>query len=98
MDPEELDQTLARTRLSTSVPALRARTAEGLFATVDMLAAAVAGRSGRDPGDFAVRTLAGAVMGALITALFTWVDQDGATPLPALVDEALGLLEAGLPT
>ncbi|GAB3908032.1 TetR family transcriptional regulator [Microbispora bryophytorum] len=94
---EELDQALARTRLSASVPALRARTVEGLFATIDTLAGAVAERAGRDPRSPAVRTLAGAVMGVLLPALFTWVEQDGRTPLPVLLDEALGYLEAGLP-
>ncbi|MEU7937167.1 TetR family transcriptional regulator [Microbispora bryophytorum] len=94
---KELDQALARTRLSASVPALRARTVEGLFATIDTLAGAVAERAGRDPRSPAVRTLAGAVMGVLLPALFTWVEQDGRTPLPVLLDEALGYLEAGLP-
>ncbi|XVQ84912.1 TetR family transcriptional regulator [Microbispora siamensis] len=93
----ELDQVLARTKLSTSVPALRARTVEALFATIDTLAGAVAERAGRDPRSPAVRTLVGAVMGILLPALFTWVERDGATPLPDLVDEALGYLEAGLP-
>ncbi|MGI5154557.1 TetR family transcriptional regulator [Microbispora sp. CA-102843] len=97
MRAEELDKLLARTKLSTSVPALRARTVEGLFATIDVLAGAVAERAGRDPHSLAVRALAGAVMGVLLPALFAWVERDGATPLPDLVDEALGCLEAGLP-
>ncbi|MBE3011518.1 TetR family transcriptional regulator [Microbispora sp. NEAU-D428] len=97
MGAEELDQVLARTKLSASVPALRARTMDGLFATIDMLAGAVAERAGRDPRNLAVRALVGAVMGVLLPTLFTWVERDGATPLPDLVDEALGYLEAGLP-
>ncbi|TQS24811.1 TetR family transcriptional regulator [Microbispora sp. KK1-11] len=97
MRAEELDKVLARTRLSASVPALRARTMDGLFDTIDMLAGAVAERAGRDPRALAVRALVGAVMGVLLPALFTWVERDGATPLPDLVDEALGYLEAGLP-
>lgn len=97
MEADELDQVLARTKLSTSVPALRARTVEGMFATIDMLAGAVAERAGRDPRSPAVRTLVGAVMGVMLPALFTWVEQDGRTPLPALLDEAFGYLEAGLP-
>ncbi|RGA01626.1 TetR family transcriptional regulator [Microbispora triticiradicis] len=95
--PEELDQMLARIKLTTSVPALRARTVEGLFATIELLAAAMAERSGRDPRGPAVRTLAGAVLGVILTALFGWVEQDGRTPLLVLIDEALGYLEAGLP-
>ncbi|MBX6381432.1 MAG: TetR family transcriptional regulator [Microbispora sp.] len=94
---EELDQMLARTKLSLSVPALRTRTVDALFTTIDMLAGAVAERAGRDPRSPAVRTLAGAVMGVTFPALSTWVEQDGRTPLPVLIDEALGYLEAGLP-
>lgn len=97
MGPEELGRMLARAKLTTSVPALRGRTVEGLFSTIDMLAAAVAGRSGRDPRSAAVRTLVGAVMGVMLPAIFTWVEQDGRTPLPVLLDEAFGYLEAGLP-
>ncbi|GIH63183.1 acyl-CoA-like ligand-binding transcription factor [Microbispora siamensis] len=97
MRAEELDKVLARAKLSASVPALRARTLDGLFDTIDMLAGAVAERAGRDPRDLAVRALVGAVMGVLLPAMFTWVERGGATPLPDLVDEALGYLEAGLP-
>ncbi|GAA4213227.1 TetR family transcriptional regulator [Microbispora amethystogenes] len=97
MGPEELDRTLARTKLSTSVPALRARITEGLFATIEMLAGAMAERAGRDRRSPAVRALVGAVMGVMLASLFTWVEQNGRTPLPVLLDEALGYLEAGLP-
>ncbi|ETK31110.1 acyl-CoA-like ligand-binding transcription factor [Microbispora sp. ATCC PTA-5024] len=94
---DEADQVLTRMKLSISVPALRARTVENLLATIDMLAGAVAERSGKDPRSPAVRTLVGAVMGIMLPALFTWVEQDGRISLPDLLDEALGYLEAGLP-
>ncbi|WP_203883682.1 acyl-CoA-like ligand-binding transcription factor [Planotetraspora kaengkrachanensis] len=97
LSPEELEQTLFRAKLSLSVPAVRVRTAEGLFTTVDALAQAIAERSGADQDSPAVRTFAGAVMGAMLPAIFSWVEQDGAQPLPDLVDEAIGYLEAGLP-
>ncbi|GAA4597572.1 TetR family transcriptional regulator [Planotetraspora phitsanulokensis] len=95
--PEELAQALYRAKLSLSVPAVRVRTAEGLFTTIDGLAQAVAERSDRDPDSPAVRTFVGAVMGAMLPAIFSWVEQDGAEPLPDLIDEAIGYLEAGLP-
>ncbi|MEW9529094.1 TetR family transcriptional regulator [Microbispora sp. NPDC049125] len=95
--PSEIDMTLTRMKLSTSVPALRARTVDNLFATIDMLAGAVAERVGGDPRDPAVRTLVGAVIGVMLPVLFAWVDENGATSLPDLLDEALGYLEAGLP-
>jgi AcrR family transcriptional regulator len=97
LSPEELEQTLFRAKLSLSVPAVRVRTAEGLFSTIDALAQAVAERSGADQDSPAVRTFVGAVMGALLPAIFSWVEQGGATPLPELVDDAIGFLEAGLP-
>jgi AcrR family transcriptional regulator len=94
---EELDGILFRTRLANSVPALRARMLESLFTTADLLAAAVAEQSGRDPRSPAVRTLAGAVLGAMLPAMATWLSGDDAASLPAVVDESLGYLEAGLP-
>ncbi|MEZ0073441.1 TetR family transcriptional regulator [Planotetraspora sp. GP83] len=97
LSAEEQAQILFRAKLSMSVPTLRARTADGLFATIDMLTGAVAERSGRDPGSPAVRALVGAVMGVMFSAIFAWVEQDGATPLPVILDEALGYLESGLP-
>lgn len=36
-------------------------------------------------------------MGVMLPAMFTWVEHDGRIPLPVLLDEALGYLEAGLP-
>ncbi|GII29797.1 acyl-CoA-like ligand-binding transcription factor [Planotetraspora mira] len=97
LSPEELEQTLFRLKLSLSVPAVRVRTAEGLFSTIDGLAQAVAERSGADQDSPAVRTFVGAVMGAMLPAIFSWVEQEGATSLPDLIDESLGYLEAGLP-
>ncbi|MBP2707150.1 TetR family transcriptional regulator [Microbispora sp. RL4-1S] len=95
--PREMDQLLFRTRLSTTVPALRARTVDNLFSTMDALAGAVAERAGRDPRGPAVQALAGAVLGVMLPVLSTWVERDGTTPLPDLIDEAMGYLEAGLP-
>ncbi|GII52965.1 TetR family transcriptional regulator [Planotetraspora thailandica] len=94
---EELAQIFVRTKLTLSVPALRVRTVEGMFATIDLLTRAVAERTGRDPRGFAVQVLVGAVIGAVLPCIKVWVEHDGARPLPELVDEALGFLEAGLP-
>jgi MftR C-terminal domain len=64
----------------------------------------VAERSGRDPGDFAVRALAGAVVGIAMAA---WFDEagdlmsfDDKTKLATFAErfeQGLALLEAGLP-
>ena len=90
------------TELAMTVPAVRARMMAELARTTQVIAEAVAQRTGRDPGDFAVRTLAGAVVGVAIAAYF-----DEADDLMALGDQTklatfaerfehgLALLEAG---
>ncbi|MFC4058392.1 TetR family transcriptional regulator [Planomonospora corallina] len=94
--PEEERQILARTRLQISHPTLRARTVDNMMATIDMLARPLSERMGRDPDDPLGRTAAGAVVGAMIPALFTWAESGGARPMADAVDEALALLESGL--
>jgi AcrR family transcriptional regulator len=97
IDEGEQKKIFERTKLSLSVPALRARTLENFTSTVDLIGAAVAARTGREPGDAEVRVFAGAVVGALIAAIQLWVDTDGEQPLLELIDGALVHLEAGLP-
>jgi AcrR family transcriptional regulator len=97
MDAAELAKVLARTKLIMSVPALRARNFENLGPTVQLIAQGLAPRLGRPPDDFAVLTFAGACMGALLPAIFRWVEGDGTEDLAELADQALGHLEAGLP-
>lgn len=93
---EEEQQILARIRLQLSHPALRARVVDNMISTIDLLAAGIAGRLRRDAADPLSRTAAGAVVGAMLPALFTWAGSDGARRLADVVDEALALLEAGL--
>jgi AcrR family transcriptional regulator len=97
IDQVEQKKIFERTKLSLSVPALRARTLENFTSTVDLIGAAVAARTGRAAGDAEVRVFAGAVVGALIAAIQLWVDTDGERPLLELIDGALAHLEAGLP-
>jgi len=63
---------------------------------VRQLTDVVAERAKRPSGDFAVATLAGAILGVMISAEFYWVEHPG-TDLVALLDEALANLESGLP-
>jgi AcrR family transcriptional regulator len=93
--PEEQARVLERTKLSLSVPALRARSLENLATTINTLAEPIARRLGREPGDLGARTLAGACLGAMLVAIFEWVETDGSKPLPDLIDETMGLLESG---
>jgi len=84
-----------RTRLIMSVPALRARTYDSLTSTMRMLVESFAARTGRAPDDFRVRSIAGAVIGALFASLFAWADSDGREDFVELVDTSLELLEGG---
>jgi len=92
------------TELAMAIPAIQARMLAELARTTQVLAEAVAERSGRDPGDFTVRALAGAVVGIAMAA---WFDEGGdlmsfddRTKLATFAvkfEHGLDLLEAGLP-
>jgi AcrR family transcriptional regulator len=63
-----------RWTLTMAVPQLRAASLVNLTDGLDMVARALAERQGRPAPDFADRTLAGAAIGAWLSALFHWVD------------------------
>jgi AcrR family transcriptional regulator len=93
--------TLAETaQLTFAVPELRARAVDELARTIGVIAEAAARRYGRDPDDFAVRNIAGAMVGVIIAATMPWTDWADAESAPDLlerIDAALAHLEAGLP-
>lgn len=62
---------------------------------MQLLADAIAERAGRRPDDFAVRTIAGAVIGAMIAVLAA-IAEDPASDLATLIDAAIEQLESGL--
>jgi AcrR family transcriptional regulator len=104
MGEGEWAQLRETTELAMAVPAVRARMLQELARTTQVLAAAVAERSGRDPGDFAVRALAGAIVGIAMAAWFEEADDltdfSDHNRLAAFADKfehGLALLEAGLP-
>ena len=79
-----------------SIPAVRARMLDEFARTNQLLATAIAERVGRSPDDFAVQTVAGAVLGVAMAAWFTTPHND----VEAFADKyerGLALLEAGLP-
>ena len=84
-----------RVALVLSVPDLRAKMLDQFLQTTRVLSEAIAERADRRPDDFAVRTVAGAVIGALMAGLDAVADNPNAD-LGALVDEALAHLESGL--
>jgi AcrR family transcriptional regulator len=95
---------MQRTRLMVREPALRARLFEELRSgTHAELARLVSERTGRDVDDLKVQTFAWAVLGALMAALYAWLDLDAETggaadlDLPAVIDENLRFLGDGLP-
>lgn len=87
---------MARGDLVKSVPELQTAVLDKYTHTLRLLAEIVAERLGRDPHDLPVRVFAGAVMGVAMAI----VDSSGGAALhdyAGELDEALGLLAAGLP-
>lgn len=96
LQPEDVAAVRERTALIMSVPQLRAGTLDNVSQTMQLLAGMVARRAGRDPEDLAVRTLAGAMLGVLVSVMFHWASHPEVDIRTAL-DEAIEHLEAGLP-
>ena len=94
--PEEHAKLLARVRLIAAEPALRTRTYDNISAQVDVMAVPIASRLGVSPDDFAVRVLCGAVVGAMLPAIFEWAQQDGQEPITAAIVRAMDILIDGV--
>jgi len=95
VDEQEQNKIQERMRLIMSVPALRARTLENLADSVQVLAVPLAQRLGRDPADYAIRSLAGAVIGVVLVATEAWIHTHSDRSFADLVDESLAHLENG---
>jgi AcrR family transcriptional regulator len=85
-----------RWMLVTSVPQLRTALLDQFTGMLQETSELLAERSGRRPDDFAVRVLAGAVIGMAMAALLAAAEDPGADYI-SLLDQALAHLEAGLP-
>src|SRR6185312_12321429 len=85
-----------RQALTNAVPELRARQLDEFYRTVQLLAEAVAERVGRRTDDFAVRALAGAVIGVGISSMFA-ANEDPTMDHMERMDAGMALLEAGFP-
>lgn len=92
---EQRDQQRQRIALILAVPALRAAMLDQFSGAMQLLADAIAERAGRPGDDFAVRTLAGAVIGVMIAVLAALAD-DPTADLSDLIDQGIAHLEAGL--
>src|ERR1700761_7807177 len=97
-DLEIISETIA---LSTSVPEIRARTTDEFARTIGVVGKALAKRAGRPSDDLAVRATAGAIIGVMMGLTLPWddmlSDRKSIEELFSRVDQALALLEAGLP-
>jgi AcrR family transcriptional regulator len=84
-----------RMQLVFSVPELRAAMLDQFASAMRLLADVLAERTGRQPSDNAVITLAGAVVGAVVAVTMATIDDPKAN-VAAMVDDAMAHLEAGL--
>ncbi len=100
LDEADLARLRETAELTLTVPDLRARAMDEYARTIAVIAEAAGRRSGRDPNDFAVRILAGAIVGTIMAATMPWTDFAAAPPDADMfdrIDAALAQLEAGLP-
>ena len=108
--PAEWAQIRESAKLSVYVPEIRARAMNEFSRTIGVIAEALAGRTGRAPDDFQVRVFAGAVVGVMMSVFLPdKLDADSEAQAEAIagtslgpdavtrIDEALALLEEGLP-
>jgi AcrR family transcriptional regulator len=96
---EERERFRQTTELTMAVPEIRARALDEFARTIDVTAAVLAKRSGREPDDIAVRALAGAVFGVMMATTLPVLER-GQFDLDAIfssIDAALAQLEAGFP-
>ena len=100
LTPKEWAEFRESSDLTFSIPEIRSRAFDELAQTIANMADVLAKRVGRAPDDLAVRVMAGAVFGVIMTVTMPWTDlgqDDAGADAFRRVDEALALLEAGLP-
>jgi AcrR family transcriptional regulator len=99
MSPEMWEQIRQTTRLTVTVPEVRARAMDEFSRTIGVMAEAMGKRAGRSPDDLAVRALAGAIIGVIMSVTMPWHWADGRVSRDTFeeIDAGLALLEAGLP-
>jgi AcrR family transcriptional regulator len=100
MNPAQWEQFRQTTALTMTVPEVRARAMDEFARTIGILADAMAKRAGRSPDDLAVRALAGAIIGVIMSVTMPWTNWTGeqiSEDMFERIDAGLALLEAGLP-
>ncbi|MEV0903081.1 TetR family transcriptional regulator [Actinoplanes sp. NPDC049802] len=98
LSPEAWELERRRQRLVLGVPELRVRVLHQMTEAIDLMAGVIAERAGLPPGDFSARVISGAAVGAILAVLPIGYQDDGVQPDDFdRVQQALALLEAGLP-
>jgi AcrR family transcriptional regulator len=93
---EDLARFRESIELMLTIPDVRSRALDEFARSIDVMAEAIARRTGRAPDDPAVRNMAGALTGVVMSATMPW----GSAPNDDMferIDAALAHLEAGLP-
>jgi AcrR family transcriptional regulator len=84
-----------RVALVLAVPRLRAAMLDQISQAMGLIASAMAERAGRGPDDLAVRTVAGAIVGAA-ASLAGVIADDPDADIASLIDQAIARVEPGL--
>ncbi len=96
----DMDVLRETTRLTMTVPEIRARALDEFARTIGTIAEAVGKRAGRPADELAVRTVAGAIVGVIMAITLPWEGWSEGYDFEdrfGRIDEGLALLEAGLP-
>ena len=100
-DAADLDMIRETTTLMMTVPEVRARAMDEFGRTIAVISEALAKRTGRPADDLAVRTVAGAIIGVIMSITMPWEgwssDRQTIVDMFERINQALGLLEDGLP-
>jgi AcrR family transcriptional regulator len=104
LSEDDLARFRETTELTMQIPEIRARAIDEFVRTINQIADAVALRTGRAAADFEVRTIAGAIIGVIMSVTvpetsdtFTAEGMSDVRDLFARIDQALAYLERGLP-
>jgi AcrR family transcriptional regulator len=90
---DEHDEVTQRSKLMVEVPAIRARMAETMSETAQLLTGILAERTGRDPDDLELRVFTAGVLGAFSEVTLYWAEHDFEDDLFSLMDRAVGTLK-----
>jgi AcrR family transcriptional regulator len=89
----EREALLLRSRLLLTTPALRSRMGESMDGSRSAFERGLSDPEAAATPPMTARVVASACTAALTTAITVWVEQDGETDLPALMDQAFDALE-----